>query len=191
METFNNSGDYKNFKKKRERNRSIEMLLAGADSIPVVGATVGKIINLVLENVSDSSKIKTIISKKNNQRFFIAPCDNLYEELQGRIIEILENTLIQKQFSYSMADIISLEIYELVQEELDGDQYTDMIKINFSGDDSETIMIEFVEKYTQINFSEKKVYGLYEIISSGGNNQYSKRNYIELASVIYSLISLL
>lgn len=191
MKKLYDSDKFKALKKKRERSRNIDMLVAGADSIPVVGSTVGKIINLVLENASDNSKFKSIISQQNSQRFFIAPCDDLYAELQGRIIEILENPLIQEQFSYNITDINSLEIYEIMQEEMDEDQYTDIIEIDFVDDEHGTIMIEFTEKYTQINFLDKKVYGAYEIITAGSNHPASKRDYIELASVIYSLISLL
>lgn len=191
MKILYNSDNYRALKKKRERSRSIDMLVAGADSIPVVGSTVGEIISLVSENASNNSKFKSAISQKNSQRFFIAPCDDLYEELKDRIIEILENPLIQEQFSYNMTDINSLEIYEIMQKETNEYQYTNIIEIDFVDDDHGTIMIEFTEKYTQINFLDKKVYGVYEIITAGSNHSASKRDYIELASAIYSLISLL
>lgn len=165
--------------------------------IPVVGGITQSVaagISLMSKNAASS------IQKKNPNKdnwYFVLPSSDFFERVQKIIEKIMSDDELQSNYKLKFENY-NIDMYDDFFQRIDNEESTEEIDISYFisikfNDDSYSykevknatcsIMIEFREKFKQINFQTNMVYSAFEIISHGSSPS-EKRKYSDLSSEI-------
>ncbi|WP_342480251.1 hypothetical protein NST07_23475 [Paenibacillus sp. FSL L8-0340] len=140
---------------------------------------------------------KGAISIKEHSSYLVMESSNFYDLLEKKLHNIVSNAKLQKKYNYSK-ECYSIEIWDDLLHRIENEEpseETDVeyhISIEFNDDTYSfkeytnktcSVFFQLIEKFKQINFTNNKVYTVFEIISHGYSPS-EKRNYGGLSDEI-------
>ncbi|MBC9786267.1 hypothetical protein H1S01_17555 [Heliobacterium chlorum] len=160
-----------------------------------------KIVEIIKNNIC-SLDSKGLLSIKEPHSYMVLESSNFYNQVEEVTKRILSERKLQEKYCYSDNNFI-IEVWDDLMYRIENNEpskETDIeyhVSIEFNDDTYSykeytnqtcTVFFQFVEKFKQINFSNNKVYTVYEIISHGYSPS-KKRDYNGLMSEVIKRLS--